>query len=466
MEIKFIGAAQTVTGSKHLITTDNGTKFLLDCGMFQGLGSETEIKNRHLGFNPLEVDFLILSHAHIDHSGNIPGLVKQGFRGPIYTTKATIDLCKVMLMDSAKIQELDLKYLNKRRRNTGKPLLEAIYDEQDVLEALKLFVPLPLNKWKKLSEDVKVYFTDAGHILGSVVTNLKIKENKKEKKVTYSGDVGRYNDRILKAPAAFPQADYIICESTYGNRLHHQTEAAEDSLLEILIDTCVNKKGKVIIPAFSLGRTQEIVYAMDRLSTEGKMPRVNVYVDSPLSVSATAIMKKHPEFYNQDIIDYMKKDPDPFGFNQLHYIREVEESKYLNFVKEPMIIISASGMAEAGRIKHHLKNNIRDEKNTILIVGYCSPHSLGGKLMRGDKKVKIFGEEYPVNATVKVISSYSAHADYSELIKFLECQNIEKVKRLFLVHGEPDVQLDFKNKLIGENFKDVVIPMEGETFKL
>jgi metallo-beta-lactamase family protein len=323
-----------------------------------------------------------------------------------------------MLLDSAKIHQLDLKYVNRRRRNTGRELLEAVYDEKDVEETIKLFEPIVLGKWTKLSDDVKVFFTDAGHILGSVVTNLKIKENNKYLKLSYTGDIGRYDDRILKAPAEFPQADYIICESTYGNRLHPKTKDAEEELLQIIINTCIRNKGKIIIPAFSLGRTQEIVYAMDRLTTEGRMPRIDVYVDSPLSVNATAVMKKHPEFYNKNIIDYMKKDPDPFGFSLLHYVKEVEESKSINLLPDPCIIVSASGMAEAGRIKHHIKNNISDPKNTILMVGYCSQGSLGARLINGDKKIKIFGEEYKVLADVKVLSNYSAHADYLEIEKF------------------------------------------------
>jgi metallo-beta-lactamase family protein len=466
MDIKFLGAAQTVTGSKHLIKTASGTKFLLDCGLFQGSGAETEIKNRNLNFNPVDLDFVILSHAHIDHSGNLPTIVKAGFRGKIYTTQATIDLCKIMLLDSAKIHQLDLKYVNRRRRNTGRELLEAVYDEKDVEETIKLFEPIVLGKWTKLSDDVKVFFTDAGHILGSVVTNLKIKENNKYLKLSYTGDIGRYDDRILKAPAEFPQADYIICESTYGNRLHPKTKDAEEELLQIIINTCIRNKGKIIIPAFSLGRTQEIVYAMDRLTTEGRMPRIDVYVDSPLSVNATAVMKKHPEFYNKNIIDYMKKDPDPFGFSLLHYVKEVEESKSINLLPDPCIIVSASGMAEAGRIKHHIKNNISDPKNTILMVGYCSPGSLGARLINGDKKIKIFGEEYKVLADVKVLSNYSAHADYLEIEKFLECQNPKKVKKVFLVHGEKSVQLDFKEFLHQKDFKDIFIPMAGESFTL
>lgn len=466
MNIKFIGAAQTVTGSKHLITTESNKQFLLDCGLFQGLGEETDNKNRQLGFNPMEIDFMILSHAHIDHCGNIPLLVKQGFTGKIYCSDATADLAEIMLTDSAKIHQSDVKFINKHRIKQGREPYKPLYTEEDVKQALQYFSPLPLKKWIALSEEVSVYFTDAGHILGSVVTNLKIKKKKGVVRLTYSGDIGRYNDYILKSPAPFPQADYIICESTYGNRLHEEIVDAETKLVNTIHKTCVEQRGKVIIPAFSLGRTQELVYTLDKLNTEGKLPQINVFVDSPLSVNATNIMRKHPQFFNKDILNYMKKDSDPFGFSRLHYIKEVEESKALNFSNEPCIIISASGMAEAGRIKHHIMNNIENTNNTILIVGYCTPESLGGRLASGKKNVKIFGDEYSVLANVEVISSYSAHADYSEIIKFLSGQKKEKIKRIFLVHGEKNVQLEFKGKLITEGFNEVSIPMEGESFKL
>lgn len=466
MQLKFIGAARTVTGSKHLVITKKGKKILLDCGLFQGRGSETDQMNRHFSFSPSEIDTLILSHAHMDHAGNIPNLVKQGFNGTILCTPATVDLCSVMLADSAHIQESDMRYLNKKRRKLSLPQINPLYDMDDVIKAMQLFQPVKIDSWYDVNEEVRFKFTDSGHIIGSAAVNLEIRENEKIIRLFFSGDIGRSHDLILKNPQPFPQADYIICESTYGNRLHEDNSQARQTLLDCVIKTCISKKGKLLIPAFSLGRTQEIVYTLDRFKTEGKLPPVRVFVDSPLSVNATNVMRKHPEGFNNEILNYMKKDPDPFGFNTLEYIQDVEESKALNSFNEPCIIISASGMIEAGRIKHHLKNNIEDGRNTVLIAGYCSPNSIGGKLTAGQKKVRIFGNEYDVKADVRVITSFSAHADYKEMQSYLSCQDISKVKKLFLVHGEYEVQQDFRNKLIQQGFISVEIPEEGNTFDL
>lgn len=464
MEIKFLGAARNVTGSKHLVTTNTGKKILLDCGFFQNRGSDNDRLNRNFAFNPAEIDYLILSHAHIDHSGNVPNLVKQGFKGTIFTTSATIDLCEVMLTDSAFIQESDTKYLNKRRKQKGRELLEPIYDTKDVAETMKHFKRVAVNKMFTIDDEVSFLFTDAGHILGSVSVHLYVKENDKTKQLTFSGDIGRYNDLILKAPATFPQADFIICESTYGDRLHEQHEDARQKLLNVVTQTCCEKKGKLIIPAFSLGRTQEIIYTLDRFKTENKLPPIKVFVDSPLAIEATAIMRKHSEFFNTDVINYMHIDPDPFGFTNLTYVRKAEDSKKLNDLNEPCIIISASGMIEAGRVKHHVKNNVGDARNTILIVGYCTPGSIGGKLRDGEKKVKIFGDEYEVKANIEVISSFSAHADYQEIIQYLSCQDKQKLKKLFLVHGEYPVQQVFRQTLLKTGFTEVEIPEEGQVF--
>lgn len=466
MKITFHGAAQTVTGSKHLIYTERGKSILLDCGLFQNKGADNSGLNRHFGFEPSTVNYLILSHAHIDHSGNIPALVKQGFTGPVYCTPATLDLCRIMLADSAHIQENDVEYLNKRRGRKGQSPLEALYSLDDVTEALKQFIPVPLNQTVDIDSHIRFSFTDAGHILGSAAVNLLLDEPSGQKRVFYSGDVGRYNDIILRAPQPFPQADYLIMESTYGDRLHENTKDAESRLQNVVRDTCITRKGKLIIPAFSLGRTQEIVYALDQMSKSGLLDHIPVYVDSPLAISATEIMRRHTESFNPEILEYMKKDADPFGFETLKYIREVEDSKALNDRDEPCIIISASGMLEAGRIKHHLKNNISDARNTILIVGYVPPGSLGGRLIAGDKEVHIFGLPYEVKAHIEVIDSYSAHGDYTELMKYLECQDATQVRKLFLIHGEPAAQLAFKTHLQGRGFKDIVIPMQGESFYL
>ncbi len=467
MNIQFHGAAQTVTGSKHLITTHSGKKILLDCGFFQGRGKDTDAMNRNFNFIPSEIDFLILSHAHIDHSGNIPNLVKQGFKGKIVCTSATKELCNIMLLDSAHIQDSDTKFLNKRRTKAGLSKLLPLYSEKNVADAIALMHELPVGKVFKIDDEVTVHFTDSGHILGSVAVHLDLKNSGgKTVSITFTGDIGRYNDLILKAPQNFRQADYIICESTYGNRLHDGSTHARQKLLDVVLKTCVEKKGKLIIPAFSLGRTQEIVYTLDRFKTEGKLPPINVYVDSPLAVNATNIMRNHAEFYNPEILTYMKADPDPFGFKNLHYITDVADSKKINDSTEPCIIISASGMIEAGRIKHHVKNNIGDNRNTILIVGYCSPTSIGGKLMARQPVVKIFGEEHEVKADVEVISSFSAHADYEEIIKYLTCQDKSKVKKLFLVHGEFEVQQQFKTTLQKAGYGKIEIPEEKQVFEL
>ncbi len=466
MKIGFHGAARTVTGSKHLLTLEDGTKILLDCGFFQGMGPETDDLNRDFGFDATSVDVLVLSHAHIDHSGNIPGLVKNGFKGKIYCTDATHDLAKIMLADTAHIQEYDLQYINKKRKRLGKSLFKPLYEIKDVEDALKLFVSVPYRTEIEIHPDVKLIFTDAGHILGSTAVNLTIKEKAKTIHLTFTGDIGRPNDKIIKDPEPFPQADFIICESTYGNRLHDNSEATEKKLLDVVRRTCVEKKGKLIIPAFSLGRTQEIVYAFNNLKNAGLLPNIPVYVDSPLSVNATSIMRNHPECFNSEILASLKNDPDPFGFANLTYVNKPDESIALNTMLEPMIIISASGMAEAGRIKHHIKNNISDAKNTIMLVGYCSPGSLGGRLAAGQKEVHIFGKEYQVNAEVEFISSYSAHGDYNEMLAFLACQNSALVKKVFLVHGEYDVQLEWRDKIINAGFKNVEIPSKHDEVEL
>jgi metallo-beta-lactamase family protein len=466
MKIKFLGAARTVTGSKHLITTHCGENFLLDCGFFQGKGQESDVMNRDFCFNPVDISFLILSHAHIDHSGNIPNLVKQGFKGKIYATPATIDLCKIMLKDSAHIQENDLKHVNKRRRNRGEDLLHPLYDVKDVENTIKLFVPVQYNKTFKITENISLLFTDSGHILGSAAVNLEIKEGEVLKKICFTGDIGRYKSAILKDPQTFPQCDILISESTYGDRKHTDNELSSQQLLEAIRYTCVEKKGKLIIPAFSLGRTQEIVYALDKMETEGILPHIKVFVDSPLSINATDVMRAHPECFNDSMIKYMEKDADPFGFKKLHYVQDVEESKKINSIKEPCIIISASGMIEAGRIKHHVANNISESKNTILIVGYAEPSSIGGKIRSGASVVKIFGEEFVVNADVIVLDSYSAHADYEEMFTYFECQDISKIKKVFLVHGEYETQLNFKEKMLDKGFRNITIPALKDEFEV
>ena len=467
MKIKFLGATETVTGSKHLITTEKGFTILLDCGLYQGMGKETDSLNRNLDLNPSEIDVVILSHAHIDHSGNLPLLIQKGFLGSIYCTPQTLEVVEVLLYDSAKIHEYDIKYVNKKREQRGEEPIVPLYTTTDVDHCMKHFKTVPYHAEFQLNEESSFIFTDAGHILGSAAVNLIIKE-KSEKAIhlTFTGDVGKYNDMLLKDPEVFPQADYIICESTYGDRLHEVETDAEFHFLNVVKNTCVEKKGKLIIPAFSLGRTQEIVYVLNKLKNKGLLPNIKVYVDSPLSTNVTDIMRENVNCFNEKLQEYIKTDADPFGFNNLIYIREKEESIALNSRKEPCIIISASGMMDAGRIKHHLANNISDSKNTVLVVGYCSPNSLGAKIREKQKVVKIFGVEHELNADVEIIDSYSAHADYNELIRFLSCQDKTKVKKLFLVHGDDDAKIAFKEKLDTEGYLDIVIPNKHESFNL
>ena len=458
MKIAFHGAARTVTGSKHLITLNNGTKILLDCGMFQGMGKDTDVFNSNLGFNAADVSYLILSHAHIDHSGLIPKLIKDGFNGKIFATPATKDLTIVVLEDSAGIQENDLKFINKRRTAEGLPNLLPLYTDEDVAKVAELFETVEYDTWFTIQQGIEFCYTDVGHIIGSTAVHLKITEDAKLTRITFSGDVGRYRDVILKAPENFPQADYILIESTYGNSLHDEHNPTPDTILQWINHTCISKKGKLIMPAFSVGRTQEILYALNQLELENRLPDLDYFVDSPLSEKATAIIKSYPAYFNDRIQKVLASDADPFSFKGLQFIESVEESKNLNYYKGPCVIISSSGMADAGRIKHHISNNIENSRNTILLTGYCEPNSLGGKLMKHPKEVSIFGQPHEVNAEVEQMRSMSAHGDYEDLCRFLSCQDTTQIKKLFLVHGEYEVQLDFKKRLIRKGFNDVEIP--------
>jgi metallo-beta-lactamase family protein len=466
MKLKFIGATESVTGSKHLVITNKGKQILLDCGLFQGLGKETDGLNRNLGLNAEDIEAVVLSHAHIDHSGNLPFLVKEGFKGKIYCTEATYDVCEILLMDSAHIHESDVRFINKRRNKNNLPPIKPLYSSKDAERCLKRFKPLSFNTEFFLNDEISFHFSEVGHITGAAAINITSHEGDKQTKLTFSGDVGRYSDPLLKAPQAFQQADYIICESTYGDRLHDTNIDAEKKLLDIVNRTCVLKKGKLIIPSFSLGRTQEVVFALNKFKNENLLPDIKIFVDSPLSTSATDIVRKHPECFNANLREYILTDPDPFGFNNLKYIRESTESKELNDLKEPCIIISASGMADAGRVKHHIRNCIGDERNTILMVGYCSQNTLGARLMAGSKQVHIFGDFFDVKAEIESIHSYSAHADYNELLKFLSCQDKTKLKTLFLVHGEDDSKKLFKETLQKNDYHNIVIPGPGDMFEL
>ena len=466
MKISFHGAARTVTGSKHLVQLDNGENFLLDCGLFQGMGRDTDSLNASFGFDASKVNFVILSHAHIDHSGLLPKLAKEGFKGNIYCTPATKALVEILLEDSAMIQRDDAKYGNKRRARQGLAPIEPLYDMDDVNIVLPLLTIVEYNQPTKISNSVELLFTDAGHIIGSAAVSLKIKEGAETKTLTFSGDVGRYRDMILRSPATFPQADTIIIESTYGDKLHDIIHTTPDDILKWIEKTCVEQKGNLIIPAFSVGRTQEILFELNQLSLEKRLPHIPVYVDSPLSIEATDVVKMFPKYFNKKIQQILEVDDDPFDFEGLRYIKSVEESKALNEDLHPKVIISASGMADAGRVKHHIKNNISNAKNTILLVGYCEPHSLGGRLMNGAKVVKIYSEEYPVIAKVGSIRSMSAHGDYEDLMQFLGCQNPDLVSQVFIVHGEAKVQDHFAERLRKKGFKEVIAPEMHDTVNI
>ncbi len=465
MKIQFLGAAREVTGSKHLITTNKGTTILLDCGMFQGKGLETDMMNRKLGFDPKDIHYLVLSHAHIDHSGLIPFLYKRGFRGTVICTPATRDLCKLLLADTAFIQALDVKWYNKKQHRGKKAT--PLYTEKEAEECLKLFHTIDYNHTHTLTKDITLSFTHSGHMLGSAVVNLHITENGETKRVAYTGDIGREANHILMPPQPFPQCDYLICESTYGDRLHEEASASEEALLNIVNNTCIQKQGKLIIPSFSVGRTQEIVFVLNNLFNDGRLPHVPVYVDSPLSVNATNIFRKHTSSMNEEVREVMLTDPNPFGFNTLHYISDIEDSKALNKYKGPAIIISSSGMLEAGRVKHHVANHIEDPSTTILIIGYCTPTSLGARLQEPDlREVSIFGQPYKVRAQVKKIDGFSGHGDFQEMIHFLECQDKKQIRKLFLVHGEEEAQAFFRDRLKAAHFHHIEIPCKGEEFEL
>lgn len=468
MKITFCGAARAVTGSAHLITLDSGYKILLDCGLYQGHSKDMKDFNEKWYFDPKDVDCLILSHAHIDHSGRIPKLVKDGFSGCIHCTHATRSLCAIMLLDSAFIQERDVEYYNRRQlKRKGKEarLREPLYKKQHVNESMKLFNSYAYNRWFRISEQVEVLFRDAGHILGSANVTLRIRENGRTIHFGFSGDVGRPDRPILRDPTAMPEVDYMICESTYGDKDHEGAPGEMEKFLSVIEKTCVEKKGKLLIPAFSIGRTQEIVYMLDQLETAGKLPPIQVFVDSPLAVNATTIFGAHPECFDNDLNEYMLIDDNPFGFNRLRYVREVEISKQLNHIKEPCIIISSSGMMNAGRVKHHLFNSIDQSKNTLLIVGYCSPDTPGGILRSGAENIKLFGEWKPVRADIEIMDSFSAHADRNELLDFLRNQK-GRVRKIFLVHGEIERQESFKAMLEDNGFPGVEIPKLGESFHL
>jgi metallo-beta-lactamase family protein len=465
MKLSFHGAARSVTGSKHLLTCDDGKKYLLDCGMFQGMGNETDTLNADFGFDPKEVSFLFLSHAHIDHTGLIPKLVKEGFEGRIFCTPATKDLSEILLADSAEIQKHDADFINKKSSAAIDPVTP-LYEMEDVAKAMQLFETVEYNEWLKVDDQVEIMFSNAGHLIGSAAINLKVTENGKTTSITFSGDVGRYRSALLQPPAEFPEADYIILESTYGDKTHDIAANTIDNLYRWIKKTCVDRGGKLVIPAFSVGRTQEILYSLNQLELEHRLPELNYFVDSPLSEKATAVIKSYTNEYNERLQNILKIDEDPFHFRGLKHVESVEESRQLTEHKEPCVIISSSGTADAGRVKHHIFSCVDEEPNTILMSGYCSTSSLGGRLLNGARKVEIFGDSCNVLAEVGQMKSLSAHGDQDDLARFIACQDGEKVKKVFLVHGEYLVQQELAARLNRKGFEKIEMPSIHQEFVL
>ncbi len=462
MYLQFQGAARTVTGSMHMLTV-GGTTVLLDCGTYHGRREEARERNCHFPFDPSSIHAVVLSHAHIDHSGNLPRLVKMGFRGRIYCTGATKSLCEVMLKDSAFIQEKDAEFLNKRNGTKHSVPVEPVYTEKDVDATLPLLQGIEYSSTFRVAEGIECRFEDAGHILGSASVALTLKENGRTLRLAFTGDLGRPNLPILRDPVFIGEGmDYLISESTYGGRLHGPVTAMADQLLTPIL-RAAEKRGKIVIPAFSVGRTQEIVYTLHKLVDAGKIDSIPVYVDSPLSVNVTDVFRRHPECFDDEIRALLASPahPDPFGFERLTYIRSVEESKALNDRRGPVIIIAASGMCEAGRIVHHLANSVGDPANTILIVGYQAENTLGKKLVMREPVVNIFGEPHELKAEVIVLNSFSGHADRSELLSYIG-RFPRTLRHIFLVHGDPDQAEELSAGLREEGFSRVSIPVRGE----
>lgn len=465
MEIQFHGATQEVTGSMHLLTVGD-EQILLECGLFQGHRKEAFERNRNLPFDPSGITAMVLSHAHMDHSGNIPQLVKNGFTGNIFCTHATQDLCRVMLRDSAHIQEKDAEYVNRRHKEKGLEPVEPVYTMQDAEASMSQLVGLGYNRPFQVTPNVQVTFQDAGHILGSAVVIMDIKENGSVKRLLFTGDLGRNDLPVIKDPVQVKDTDYFITESTYGNRLH---EAVGDmkAKLRKTIDRTVKRGGKIIVPSFSVGRTQELVYFLHELFNEDALPEIPIYIDSPLSVNITEVFRLHPECFDAETREaFLDNHQDPFGFYRLRYIRHVEDSKKLNESTEPCMIISASGMCEAGRILHHLKNNVTDPKNTVLVVGFMAENTLGRRIVERQPEIKIFGEVYPLKAEVVITNGFSAHADKNELLAYFNQLDKNRLAHTFLVHGEPDSTEAFSIAIRDTGYKNVSVPVRGEKFQL
>ena len=465
MQITFHGAARTVTGSQHLIRV-NGSNLLLECGLFQGRRKESYERNRSFPYDPTEVDAVILSHAHIDHSGNLPHLIKKGFRGPIYTTPATAHLANVMLMDSGHIHESDAAYLNKKRGRRGEAPIEPLYTMQDAAEVAGYFRPVDYEQSFQAAPGVTARLVDAGHILGSAAVILDIVEKGREFRLWFSGDIGRRDLPLLRDPVLPEAVDYLIMECTYGDKTHGDPRLAYEELRQVVSAT-IERKGKVIVPAFAVGRAQELVFGLHQMMDKGEIPPIPVYVDSPLAVNVSDIFRAHPECFDDETREFIRNDRHKaaLGFDQLVYTRSVEESKALNQRSDPMVIISASGMAESGRILHHLKNNIGDPRNTILIVSWQAPHTLGRRLADGERRVRIFGEEYVRRAEVATIGGFSAHAGQAMLLEYAQATG-GSLKEVFLVHGERGPAEALRQGLAGLGMAEVYYPDLHEGMEL
>lgn len=463
MQLQFCGGAQTVTGSQILVNV-NGKKILLECGLFQGRRQEAYDRNLNFMFDPSSVSSVILSHAHVDHSGNLPNLVKHGFRGSIYATPATIDLCKIMLRDSAYLQQKDLEWVNKIKMRNHQPLMVPLYTIQDVEATMDLFVAVEYDNPFTVAPDVEAVFRDAGHILGSAGVHLEITENGRTYKLGFTGDIGRPNMPITKDPNILRELDLLIMESTYGNRMHDPYDEVEEEVAEAIRSTAASG-GKIIIPSFAVGRTQILVFILHKLFDQNRIPDMPVFVDSPLACDATDVFRKYPEYLDRETKRvFLLDEADPFLFKRLTYIHDVENSKKLNSMAYPHIVISGSGMAEGGRILHHLRNNIEDPKNLIMFVGYAAKETLARKIMDGNRVVKIFGEEHTVRSKIKIIDAFSAHADRRDLLDYVKLNSPDRLKHIFLVHGEQDQVISLRDGLRSNGYKNVYFPAPGEIF--
>lgn len=456
--ITFQGAAQTVTGSMHLLEA-NGQRILLDCGLFQGRRAEARRRNSTFPWPPDKIHAVILSHGHMDHIGNLPNLVRQGFFGRVYCTPATRDLCAVMLKDSAEIQQEDAVFLNKHRQ-PGEPRVEPLYTEADVRRTMRLMHSIPYDADFDAGKGVSTRFVDAGHLLGSAMVHVRINGNGGERSLTFTGDVGRRGMPILRDPAAIPPANLVISESTYGGRIHPASASLADALAEVVRRTVV-RGGNILIPAFALGRTQTVVYFLHQLIQQNRVPDVPIFVDSPLALEATDVFRLHPECFDEETDQLLEADPDLFGRRRVHYLRSVEESKRLNGRRDPCIIIASSGMCETGRIVHHLAHNVEDPRNTVMIIGFQAPETLGRKIVERRPQVPIHGRMHPLRAEVVVMNGFSSHADQPELLEFFR-PLLGQVERVRLVHGEEPAANAFAEALRAEGFAEVGIPAPGD----